>query len=514
MMTLDFEAGLPAWIAAYDITEEEWTNLPPSVRRLLDDVGQELQRLREQVGQTSRNSSRPPSTDLPSAAPRTPKAPTGRAPGGQPGHPGHTRALVPEDQVQEIIPVRPSICRQCGAALPDALSDPAPQRHQVCDLPPVTVEVTEYQLHTLTCPHCGAQTPADLPLGVPAGLLGPRAVATIATCTGQYHLSKRATATLLEDCFGLPVSDATICAAEQTVSAALAQPVAEVADAVRQAPVKNIDETSWRQQRDPDPPADAPETEDGREPPAEAAPAAPSGPLHKAWLWIVVTAEATLFCIRRSRGSAVAKALLGAQPVGIIGSDRWSAYTWLGALIRQLCWAHLQRDFTKISERAGAAGPLGRDLLEQTHRLFELWHRYRDGPLPWPAFQQAMAPVQTAVGALLRAGAALPNAPTTATTCAHLLTWEASLWTFTRVEGVEPTNNAAERGIRQGVLFRHVSFGTQSNAGSRFVERVMTAVATCKQQQRPVLEYLTRAVTAAQTGTAVPSLLPITPNSR
>jgi transposase len=495
-------------LGCIEATPEEWAAIPEHVRRGIERLWNEHQQLREQLGLTSRNSSKLPSSDPPSAPKREAKPPTGRSPGGQPGHPGHTRELVPEDQVQALIPVRPPACQHCGHAFPAEARDAHPQRHQVVELPRVVAEVTEYQLHTLTCPHCGTQTPADLPPGVPAGLLGPRAVATIATCTGQYHLSKRATATVLEDFFGLTVSDATICTAEQAVSATLAAPAAEVAVAVREASVKHVDETSWRQQRDPDPPP----TSDDEEEPA-AAPAPPEK-LPKAWLWIVVTAVATLFSIRRSRGGAVAKELLGDEPIGIVVSDRYSAYAWIGALIRQLCWAHLRRDFTNISERAGAASQLGHDLLAATHQLFTLWHRYRDGTLTWPDFQAQMAPVRETVGELLRAGAALPNATSTAATCAHLVKWEEALWTFTRVEGVAPTNNAAERGIRPGVLFRHTSFGTQSSAGSRFVERVMTAVATCKQHRRNVLDYLTTAVTAAHHGTPAPSLLPPTPTAR
>ncbi len=495
----------PSLFIDLDVSDAEWHATPEPVRRGMQRLWEELQRLREQAGQTSHNSSQPPSTDPPSVTPRA-KSPTGRAPGGQPGHPGHTRALVPEDEVTEIIPVRPLTCGQCGHPLAADAQDAAPHRIQRVDLPPIQPTVIEYQLHTLTCPSCGQPTTATLPPDVSPSLLGPRAVAMIATCTGRYHLSKRATAALLDDCFGLTVSDATICAAEQTVSAALAAPVAAVADAVRQAPVKHIDETGWAQQRDPDPLPTVAEPPDTAEVPVRVAPTPTKLP--KAWLWVVVTAVATLFCIRRSRGSAVAHHLLGEDPVGIIISDRWSAYTWLGALIRQLCWAHLQRDFTKISERAGPAGAVGRALLEQTHQLFHYWHRYRDGTLEWAGVQQAMAPIQAEVGQLLRTGAALIEAPSTVATCAHLLKWEASLWTFVRVPGVEPTNNAAERSIRAGVLARHVSFGTQSSAGSRFIERVMTAVATCTQHQRNILDYLTSAVEAQQHGQAAPSLLP------
>ena len=490
MMTVDASARMPDGLASLHITDEDWATFPPAAQRVIGTLWEELQRLREQVGHTSRNSSRPPSTDPPSAPPRKTKPPTGRAPGGQPGHAGHTHPLVPVDQVDALIPVRPAVCGQCGHMFPPDAQDPQPRRHQVADLPRVVATVTEYQLHTLTCPQCGEQTTAPLPVGVPTGMLGARPLALIATCTGQYHLSKRATATLLADCFGLPLGDATICAAEQTVSAALEAPVAAVAAAVRDADRKWMDETGWRQQRDPDP-GDAP----------------PAGKLPKAWLWIVVTPEATLVRIRRSRGSRVVTELLGATPTGIIHTDRWNGYHGLPPPQRQLCWAHLTREFTKLSERSGEAARIGAELLEHTHQLFTLWHRYQDGALTWPAVQEALAPLQTAVGDLLRDGVAHADKQT-ARTCRDLLKLEAALWTLGRVPGVEPTNNRAERGIRQGVLFRHVSFGTHSGAGSRFVERVMTAVATCKQQHRNVLDYLTAVVDAAVQGHPAPSLLP------
>ena len=510
------------------ISEEEWQALPEHLRRGVTRLWEENQRLREQLGQTSRNSSRPPSSDPP-AVPAREQKPTGRAPGGQPGHAGQSRPLLPEEQVDEIIQVRPKTCQGCGHAFPETASDPRPLRHQVHELPRVVPRVTEYRIHTLRCLSCGREATAPLPAGVSYGMLGPRAVATIAACTGQHHLSKRATAAFLEDVCGLQVSEATVTAAERTVSAALEVPVAEAREAVRQAPDKGIDETGWSQQRDPDPVLCALEPEESGELPAPRTPAEcnPSSGtlvpgaveepvrLPKAWLWVGVCDLATVFLIRRSRGSKVAKELLGEKPVGSIGSDRWSAYGWLVALWHQLCWAHLTRDFQQISEREGASGRLGSALLAQTQHLFSLWHRHRDGRLTWSEFQQQMVPIQEAVGALLREGAALADAPgtglaeqRTARTCRNLLAQEVSLWTFVRIQGVEPTNNRTEQAIRAAVLYRKVSFGTQCSEGSRYVERVLTAVATCKQHRRNVLDYLEAAVSAAYRHERAPSLLP------
>ncbi len=490
METTPTPSLLPASLTAYAISAEEWAATPPSVRRALTSLEDECARLREQAGQTSRNSSKPPSSDPPTVPPRE-TTPTGRARGGQPGHPGTTRPLAPPAQVATVVPVRPAVCAHCGTAFPPDAVDPHPHRHQVVEVPPVVVTLTEYQRHALRCPHCGRRTRAPWPAGVPRGCLGPRASALIATATAQYHLAKRAVAALLRDWFSLTLSPATVCTAEQRVSAACAAPVAAAVATLPTARRVWMDETGWRQARDPDP----------------VTPDPPPARLPKAWLWTAVTPEVTVFQIRRSRGSPVVTALLGATPDGIIHTDRWNGYHGLDPPHRQLCWAHLQRAWTQLSERPGLAGEIGAALLAHTQALFHTWHQGQAGTLAWPAVQAALAPVQTAVGDLLRDGAARADRRT-ATTCHRLLQVEPALWTFVRVPGVEPTNNRAERAIRPGVLYRHTSFGTQGDAGSRAVERLLTVVATCRQQQRNVLAYLIAAVEAALHDQPAPSLLP------
>ena len=228
---------------------------------------------------------------------------------------------------------------------------------------------------------------------------------------------------------------------------------------------------------------------------------------------MAVTAVATVFLIRLSRGGKVAQELLGENFGGVVGSDRWSGYQWLDPARRQLCWAHLLRNFEAWIQRGGESQRIGAALQEQAQQMFAWWHRVRDGTLSRAEFQEKMAAVQERVGALLREGAACDH-PKTAGTCRNILALEEALWTFVRVEGVEPTNNSAERAIRAGVLWRKGSFGTQSSDGSRFVERMMTVVATLKQQRRNVLDYLTAACEASLRGEKAPSLLaPTTPAS-
>jgi transposase len=344
----------------------------------------------------------------------------------------------------------------------------------------VQVQVTEYRRHTLVCPGCGEATTADWPVGMPTGSFGPRVAATVAYLTGRCGVSQREAQEILSTVGHLEVGLGSIAALEQTVSEAVAVPVAEAHAVVQAQPVVNVDETSWQEQT------------------------------QRCWLWVAVSALVTVFLVRPSRGSTSAKELLGATYTGIVGSDRWSGYTWLGQRQRQICWAHLIRDFEALVERGGPSAVLGTALLDLADRLFALWYRLRAEELDRPTFTLLVAPLQAELHALL--GTGLDQAhPKTRHLCANLLKLEAALWTFVTTPGVEPTNNQAERALRRAVLWRRRSFGTQSASGSRFVERILTVVATLRQQDRDVLDYLTEATQAALLGSAAPSLLPAAP---
>ena len=215
------------------------------------------------------------------------------------------------------------------------------------------------------------------------------------------------------------------------------------------------------------------------------------------WLWIHVTPEVTVFKIRPGRGKKDALAILGWKYAGVANTDRYNAYHWMDESKRQLCWAHLKRDVQAISERGGKSAEIGQGLLAEVKNLFECWYQLREGRIERQAFQTAMGPIEQHVGELLRAGAECGQEKTQST-CRNILKWERSLWTFVRVEGIEPTNNDAERTLRRAVLWRRKSFGTQSESGSRFVERILTAVTTLRQQGRGVLDYLTAALALAR----------------
>lgn len=460
---------------------EVFDRLPPEAQaylRALETTVRHLQQrvadLEAQLGQNSTNSSRPPSSDSPAVKRAPPQPSSGQRRGGQPGHPLQARPLLPPDHTHTLKPCR---CRRCGRPLQG--DDPRPLRHQVLELPPIRPLVTEYQLHRLACPGCGTSTCATLPADVPAGQTGPRLTAAVALLTGGYRLSKRQAETLCEDLLGVPLSAGAVCDLEQHTAQALAPVVAALQEHVRTQPV-NMDETSWRQER------------------------------RRGWLWVAVTQTVTLFHLALSRGAKVLTELLGADYRPVLTSDRFSAYNGRPLRQRQVCWAHLRRDFQAMVDRGGAAASVGHALLCFAQDVFTWWYQVRDGtptPLSRATFRHYLSRLRPRFRAALEEGTRCGCARTAAT-CREILKVEAALWTFARVEGVEPTNNAAERALRHAVLWRKASYGTDSAAGSRFVERVLSVVATCRQQGRNVLDYLTACCRAAQQGVAPPSLLP------
>ena len=436
-----------------------------------------IEELEARLAQNSSNSSRPPSSDPPGAPPGPSREPSGRPRGGQSGHKPHQRTLLGPDQVRSTREVKPKRCRRCGDALFG--HDPNPYRHQVIDIPEVVAFADEYRLHALFCPRCHITTRADLPPGVPCTMIGPRLQAVISVSSGAYRMSKRLIAEMIAGFFHAKVSLGTISHEEQRTSEALASAVDEVKETIPEEPVVHADETSWREAK------------------------------KKAWLWVAATATMAVFLIRRSRGTKVAQELLGGKFGGILNSDRWCGYAWVDTLRRQVCWAHLIRHWKAFEDHVGEARRLGVALQFHTERLFRYWHRVRDGTLPRHTFQERVRPPQRTIVTLLSEGTTCGSAKVEGM-CREILLLRDALWTFARVEGVEPTNNLGERVLRHAVVWRKSSYGTDSETGSRFVERMLTTVQTLRLQKRNVLEYVTDACDAANRGLPHPSLLPIT----
>jgi transposase len=380
--------------------------------------------------------------------------------------------MVPPERLSAVVACVPTACRRCGHNLGG--SDPEPIRHQVAELPEIHPDVVEYRLHRLACPRCGTATRGALPAGVPRGAFGPRLQATITLLTGAYRLSKRQVRAALADMLGLTVSTGMVCKTERAAAEAVAAPIDELERHVRSATSSGVDETGWREGKT------------------------------RAWLWVAVTPEATAFRIARSRGADALHALVGEPIAPVIISDRFPTYA--RAPNRQTCWAHLRRDFQAMIDRATGGEGVGAKLLHFSGFVFAWWRRHLAGSVHRQSLRSYVAGLKPVVRSLLSEGTACRCA-WTAKVCRSLLATETHLWTFATAEGVPPHNNAAERALRHGVIWRKTSYGTDGEAGSRFVERVLSVVATCRQRGRDVLDFLTACLRSQLDGTPAPSLL-------
>lgn len=434
-------------------------------------------KLGERARRNASNSSMPPSTNPPDAPKPVAKKATGRKPGGQPGHKGHARLRLPPERVQHIIPFVPLTCDHCQAPLPEqpGANDPEPSWHQYAELPQVAAVVTEYQGHARTCPCCGKITRASIPDELRRDTIGPRLGATLSYLSGSPHVSKRGIEEICETVLQVPISLGTVANLEQEMSAALQPAHSQAQQAVQQAPIKHVDETGWKQA--------------GK----------------KRWLWAAATATVVCFVIHAQRGWHGLRALLG-KLKGLFISDRWSVYGRLPVRRRQICWSHLKRDFQKLVDRGGHAQPLGQRGLDTARRLFHEWHIFRGGGLSRRQLQRQLEPVRRAMRRWLRQGTRCPESKT-ATFCQNLLDLEPALWTFLYRDGVEPTNNHVERLVRTAVLWRKIAFGCHSDAGCRFVERMLTVVGTLRLQKRPVLTFLEKSLRAYRDGRKPPKLI-------
>jgi transposase len=412
----------------------------------------------------------------------------------------------------------PDACRHCGSGLPAAAApsssrpggDPAPRWHQVAEVPPLAAVVTEHRAHGRRCACCGRVTFAHIPDPVRRhGCFGPRLAALVGYLAARCHDGKRTVRELLADVLGVPISLGSVAAREREVAAALRRPYAQAQRHVRRAAVKHVDETGWSDRGRP------------------------------CWLWAAATDRAALYRVHRRRTARALRRLLGGRRRGTIVTDRYGAYARWPADRRQLCWAHLERDFTRLwelaqeqrararkgetgdgeattattatatakAERAKArGGALGRCGLAACRGVFALWRDFRDGKLTRAQLAAACRPLRAALRRSLvwwrDFGRGRPRA-----FARNLLAHEQSLWTFARRAGVEPTNNHAERVLRPAVLWRKNAFGTQGPPGRQFTERVLTAVQTLRLQAKPVFDYLCRAVDALRAGSTAPRLV-------
>lgn len=463
--------------------EAEGEVLAPRVRAVLE-VLQELPalvaslqervlELEARLRQNSTNSSLPPSSDPPGVL-RAPKKPTGRTRGGQPGHPGHHRKMIAAERVDEVCVHRPPVCTRCGSSLAAAEAARPAQVHQTVELPPLRAYVVEHRMECLCCPRCGTATRASLPKEVDGKHFGPHLVALGSELSGRYRMSRREVVDLLGRLLDVaPPSLGSTEAFAQESSTALAPLYATLKEEVRQSEGACVDETPWKRQ----------------------------GKKH--WLWVAVTQAATLFHLGPSRGAQELRNVLG-EYAGRVSSDRWCAYQIYAR--RQLCWAHLVRNFRRLALRGAEAAAFAARGEAACDAVFARWWQWREADAEREALQAAMRPIRDRLRRLLVQGSVSAQSRVAGLSRNLLKLWGA-LWTFTR-ESVELTNNAAERALRPAVLWRKGCFGSQSEAGLRCVERMLTLNATCRQRQIDPIEFLARALLAKRTGATAPALLP------
>jgi transposase len=436
--------------------------------------------------QNSTTTSKPPSSDGLAGRQRERgrRSKSRRKPGGQPGHPGHSRPLVAAERVNATVDLVPDACRHCQRRLHTRDDVGDPRRHQVTELPPIEADITEYRCHRRRCPACGKTTQASLPDEI-VGQFGPQLTALIAYLTVVCRLPRLVVQRLLEGALQIPISLGSTQNAWEEASTAVAAPYEELQAALPMQPVLNADETGHR---------------------TNAA---------KRWLWTLVAPTFVFYTIATSRGSDVLRRLLGPTFAGILGSDRLRTYTTYAASQRQFCWSHVTRNLLSAQELAKtAAGKrFCREALALQRRLFRLWHRFRGdprvrgGPITREQLIAKARPVEKAFFALTERSVNIADIDASNLARA-LFEHHPHFFTFVHEEGVEPTNNSSERALRHAVQWRQISFGNRSEDGERAVARLLTVTRTCQLQQLNVLVYLTAAIRCHRRRQAAASLLP------
>ena len=467
----------------FEIPPEIAAEMTPAVKAFVLTLVARIEQLEVQVLSLSahvlklspRNSSLPPSTEHPHAKPLSkPKAGKKRKQGGQKGHKKHSRELVPTEQCDQVIACVPTDCRKCGGALNPTDSEPI--RHQVWELPPIKPIVTEYQRHRGHCCGCGITTCGELPAGVPTGQCGPRLAAFTGLLMGHFRQSKRRASQFLQDLLNIPCSAAWTVKIQNLVSDALATPYEQLRGELTKQPQLFVDESPTKEKNT------------------------------KAWLWVAVAPLFVVFGIFLNRKRASLKAMIGDYSGVILNCDRAKMY--FDGKRLQWCWAHLKRDIQKLIDSSdNQVKRLGHDLMRQQKLLFHHWRSFKEKAISWEQFQMEVAPIREEFDSLLQRGIFSGNKRLRGM-CKELHPRRDWLWTFTEVEGIEPTNNTAERALRPAVIYRKLSFGTQSASGSRYLERILSVSETCRLQGRSTYDYLIATMTAKFAGEPSPSLLP------
>lgn len=430
----------------------------------------ELQKLQDKINTNSSNSSKPPSQDP--FRKKQKKKSSGKKPGGQPGHKGHSKPVYPKNKLTKEIDIKPTHCPHCHSThfseTPTSI-----ECRQSIELPEIEVEVTQYNIHTCRCENCHKEVRAEIPKEAQKGF-GPRLMGFLTMLSAEAGMSKRKICSIAEH-LGIKISLGSICNIHRIAADILKEPCETVRTTVLNEEVMNADETSWKCQT------------------------------KRYWLWIGTTSSATFFSLDPSRSGDSFEKIYNLFQNTLI-SDRYGAYNKHEGT-KQFCLAHIARDFKKVKERTGVDGALGNILWEELHLVFHLWGTFKEGSIDRKEMQEkAKEHIGNIKDALTVLASANEVRDKSARLASNLLNCFQNLWTFLYKEGVEPTNNAAERGLRIAVVWRKISGGSQSDWGLRFVERVLTVSATLKQRGGNIFHFLTRSFQAYINGTSAPSV--------
>ena len=441
----------------------------PECHAVIFELMERVRLLEERVNLDSSNSSKPPSSNGPGKLNRAERRASQRKRGAQPGHKGHARAILDESEVDRLVDCKPEPVCECGGSIES--DGQRPRRHQVFEMPPMRAQVDEYRLYSGRCAGCGKLHSGVLPPGVPKGQLGPRALALVGVLGTRYHLTQRKIRNLLDQLMGLSFSVGAISQAHGKVAGALKLPVAEAAASLCRAPALWMDETHY---------------------PREGI---------ANWVWAAVQPLLAVFAIYPSRARYVILDFIGQTCTAAVTSDRYAGYAVIDAERRQVCWAHLLRDFNRIGQRHGLAGQIGRRLLGLGLVMF----RKRDNK---QLAGSTLEGLKRRILQTLELGAQQGKCSRTAKTCSNILKLWPALWTFTTNSALAPTNNAAEQALRSLVLKRKISGPTRSLRGDQFLARGFTVHETCLRQGVDLWDFMHRAVHAFIANTKPPSLLP------
>jgi transposase len=471
------------------LSEEEIKKLPlDELARAFHEIVKECEKLYQQLNQDSTNSNRAPSTDGPEvkAQRKTEQDQESSHPqhgarkqGAQPGHKAVERSFIPLEEVETIEDCKPECCAHCGQSLEEAPDDPQPYRCQTFDFE-IVLHVTEYRQHTILCPHCGETSKGTLPEKALGSIYSANVVGLVGVLTGLYQISRRMAAMYIKEVIGIPISVGSVSNLEKELADSAAPVMEEIETVAQNAEQGNADETGFGMVRG-----------------------------EQGWLWVLVTDAAVLFRLLSSRSQACAKKILGSFE-GILTSDRWGGYNSYPSEKRQLCWAHLERDFKAMCDMGAEGEAIGKGLLKQTKLMFRMWRRFSK----WKARQEAagikvsMTVLESQMGRIRKRILALLEEGTRREIkkCATILKVEELLWTFLRVEGVEPTNNAAERAMRPAVLWKKRSFGVESERGARYVESMLSIWMTSRRNGVNPIKFLRELVHNSRVNLPAPSI--------